>query len=167
MTKWKDLTIKPYPTLKVSDAGEVRTAPTPKFPNGVVTKGTTGGWGYKYLTVYEPNPGGRKIKRNLRVHRLVAIAFLPNPFNLPKINHRDGCKTNNCVSNLEWCTPEKNARHSLINGLSGSQKLVPADVKEIQKMRASGIGPNVIGAKFNIDPRHVWMICNKKRWAYI
>ena len=51
-------------------------------------------------------------QHSARVHRLVAKAFIPNPDNLPFINHKDENKENNCVENLEWCTPEYNVNYS-------------------------------------------------------
>lgn len=44
-------------------------------------------------------------------HRVVAMAFIPNPFDFPQINHKDEIITNNCVDNLEWCTSKYNANY--------------------------------------------------------
>jgi len=53
-----------------------------------------------------------------KVHRLVAEAFIPNPDNLPCINHIDGNKLNNQASNLEWCTYQQNMQHAVRTGLT-------------------------------------------------
>lgn len=55
--------------------------------------------------------------RTLKIHRVVANAFLPNPNNLPQVNHKDLDKSNNDVSNLEWITNEENQRHAKDNGV--------------------------------------------------
>ena len=59
---------------------------------------------------------GPKTKRML-IHRVVAIAFIPNPENKPFINHKDGDKQNNTVQNLEWCTQSENEVHAHKAGL--------------------------------------------------
>ena len=63
---------------------------------------------YGYLTV----PLGRS-HACMTVHRLVGLAFLPNPDNKPQINHKDGDKTNNKLENLEWATSQENQLHSI------------------------------------------------------
>ena len=69
---------------------------------------------------YKNNRGYFVVKiRNkaLRVHRLIAEAFVPNPNYLPYVNHIDGNKENNCADNLEWCTQRHNVHHALRTGL--------------------------------------------------
>ena len=52
-----------------------------------------------------------------KVHREVAKAFIPNPDNLPQVNHKDGNKSNNAADNLEWISNRDNANHAIENGL--------------------------------------------------
>jgi len=59
--------------------------------------------GYGVVTLYS-----KEKREKFQIHRLVASAFLPNPNNLPCVNHRDENKLNNCVENLEWCTYQYN-----------------------------------------------------------
>src|SRR6266853_6461736 len=68
--------------------------------------------GYFYVGLYNEN--GRK---NLSVSRIVGAAFLPNPLLLPEVNHIDGNKRNNRVSNLGWMSSEDNRKHALSLGL--------------------------------------------------
>lgn len=55
--------------------------------------------------------------KTLLVHRIIAQAFIPNPDNLPQINHKDGVKTNNNIINLEWCNRSENILHAYRTGL--------------------------------------------------
>lgn len=67
--------------------------------------------GYKAvaLRVFD---GKKSIQKIYKIHRLVAYYFIPNPNNLPIVNHKDGDKTNNNIDNLEWCTVKENTVHA-------------------------------------------------------
>ena len=67
-----------------------------------------------YPIVYLSKDGKQK---TIAVHRLVAKAFIDNPLSLPQVNHKDGCKTNNNVDNLEWCDNSYNQKHAHEIGL--------------------------------------------------
>ena len=71
-----------------------------------------------------PLTNKQHVKKYYLVHRLVAEAFIPNPNNLPQVNHIDGNKSNNCVTNLEWCTREDNIKHAYKIGLNPSRKKI-------------------------------------------
>ena len=68
--------------------------------------------GYQKIT---PSIDGKKYYK--RVHRLIAMTYIPNPDNKPFVNHLDEDKTNNSISNLEWCTQSENELHAWATGL--------------------------------------------------
>ena len=68
--------------------------------------------GYKIVTLTN-----KESKKTLKVHRLVALAYLPNPLHKDQVNHIDGNKTNNVLSNLEWSTQSENQIHAHKTGL--------------------------------------------------
>lgn len=70
---------------------------------------------YGYARVYMTLPNGKR--KGSFVHRLLAMAFIPNHQNKPCVNHKDGNKKNNSIDNLEWCTHKENSSHAVKLGL--------------------------------------------------
>lgn len=124
---WKDITgYEGY--YQVSNLGRIRSLDRYVF-NGqayYLVKGSIkvlrhNNWGYCQVKLSK----GDKTKMFL-VHRLVASAFIPNPDNLPCVNHIDEDKTNNCVDNLEWCSI---AYNNAYNGLNSRRVSVTATAR--------------------------------------
>ena len=90
-----------WPCYSVSDLGDVR-----RDKSGRILAGGKDKDGYRQVIL--SYKGKRK---GIKVHRLIALTFIPNPDNKPMVNHIDGNKTNNCVSNLEWVTNQENQAH--------------------------------------------------------
>ena len=95
--------------------------------------------GYPYTMLYKNGRG-----QWVNIHRLIAKTFIPNPKNKPQVNHIDGNKQNNKVSNLEWVTHSENTIHAFKIGLMArgeehkSAKLSDKEVREIRKKYSSG-----------------------------
>lgn len=106
------------------------------------------------------------------IHRLVLENFKPveNMENL-QVNHIDGNKKNNNLTNLEWTTSEENIRHAIDNNLratiNGASKLTPEQVIEIYRRATNGERNIDLGKEFNIHPDQVGRIKNKKAWKEI
>lgn len=95
------LPVADYPDYLIYEDGRVWSKKTNKF----LTLSTTSS-GYKYVQLF--NDEGH---RNFFVHRLVASAYIPNPLNLPQVNHKDENKANNKADNLEWCSAKYNMNY--------------------------------------------------------
>lgn len=114
--------IENYPNYTISDKGEIVNTNTNKKLKGYIRKD-----GYVIISL---SKGGKKYKCYL--HRLVAETFIPNPDNLPQVNHKDEDKTNNCVSNLEWITPKDNCNYGTRNERQGLGHSKPIEQYDLE-----------------------------------
>lgn len=165
MEIWREIT-GTKGLIEVSNEGRVRSwlGGTPRV---LKTQADNKGYHRVRVTI-------ERVKICYKVHREVAKAFLGNPNNLPQVNHKDGNKANNDVSNLEWVTNQQNAHHAISNGLwnsvfDGSRKENERRKKPILAYRIDGDHPctkyfgSISEAEREIGSRHICDVLKGKR----
>lgn len=116
----KAFQIKDSPDYYITDTGDVYSRNYMRTGRIVKLKPYVTKWGYMRVDLWRNGAYCHKL-----VHRLVAEAFIPNPDNKPQVNHIDGNKQNNNVSNLEWTTPSENQLHAhRLFGYKGSRPML-------------------------------------------
>lgn len=109
------------------------------------------------------------------VHRLIAQTFIPNPDNKPCVNHKDGNKLNNTVSNLEWVTHSENMRHAFDTGIyparKGSKqnnaKLTEAIVAEIKQRLKVGVTGTLLAKEYGVAHGRIYDIKHGRSWNHV
>ena len=148
--QFKPLTIDGYGNILVGSDGSIIAKKGKMSPNASNSKG--------YLRVHLGD-------KHYAVHRLVALAFIDNPTNLPQVNHKDGNKQNNNIGNLEWCTNIDNKRHAVKNNLISS-KVSPDDARSIRSMYETGEYTYAdIGALYDLSYSMIGYIIRGDSWC--
>lgn len=152
------------------------------------------GYGFECISSFNQNASGKVLKQHLtkcgylsvclhkdgekftkNAHRLVASAFIPNPSFFPQVNHIDGNKQNNAVSNLEWCTASQNFIHALVSGLvrpargesKPNSRLKAEDVVHIRALLDSGMSQRKIAAIYNCSQKTIGKINTRETWLHV
>lgn len=163
---WKR--INGYEEYEISNLGRVKSFKRDR--KGKIMKPKFSG---EYLAVTLCADGQQERKT---IHRLVAEHFIPNPSRLPWVNHKDGNKLDNKVTNLEWVTPSENNNHAYEIGLKkgvkgekhGRSKLNEIDVITIYHLAKSEVIPiKKIANKFGVTFQTVSDIKLEKRWKHL
>lgn len=127
-------------------------------------------WGYPIVNLSTDVMRGQK-----SVHRMMAIAFIPNPDNKPCVNHINGIKTDNRIENLEWVTYKENTKHAIRIGLCKigqdrtQSKLTDEKVLAIKRLFRLNPSTNkrAISRKLNLSQNAISNIYHGKSWTHI
>ncbi len=143
--------------LEVTKDGKV-------YLNGVEKKQSNHSAGYKLVS---------ENKKLFYVHRLVAQKYIPNPNNLPEVNHINGIKTDNRIENLEWVSRKENVNHAKETGLWGKHILLKRKLSynDIIDIRAKYVPKKYtyhkLAKEYNVDYKTIYEVVNKLSYKEI
>lgn len=113
-------------------------------------------------------------RKTIKTHRLVAMAFLPNPNNYPDVNHKDFNRQNNNVENLEWCTEEYNTHYTRDNHLEYNsqsyKKLSPLKEEQVllvPTLMNYGFSVKLIAKLYKVGHITIRNIIKKRTWRWL
>ena len=151
--KWKN--ISGFSNYQVSNLGNIKSKKTDHILKQQLNEKK-----YCVITLFDDN---RK-KRTLRVHRLVANAFIENSNNLPQINHKDGNKQNNYINNLEWCNNSYNQKEAYRIGLKKTKPIIQLELnnKVIKEYKNCADASK----QLNLKASSIYRVCTGVRKKY-
>lgn len=111
-----------------------------------------------------------------RFHRLLAIAFIPNPENKPEVNHKNGIKTDNRLENLEWATKSENMLHAYQNGLVHAVKGEKASISKLsekivmsirERHQAGSVNISALARQYGVCGATIDKAIKRETWAHV
>ena len=165
MEEWRS--IPGYPGYEASSEGRIRS-----FRSGEckIIKQHSSQKGYLRANLKHEN--GKSHCSS--AHRFIAMAFIPNPDNLPEVNHKNGNKTDNRPENLEWVTSSQNHKHAydVLGKQSGAKgkhfdrraKFTPTEVRII---RQTSLGLSELADYFGVDQSTIFLIRKGRTYKYV
>ena len=122
---------------QISNLGRVKSLIRKGVTKEIILIPSISTHGYYQITLFLKTKG-----KTFRIHRLVAESFIPNIMNKKEVNHIDGNKLNNHISNLEWCTRSENVSHALKTGLSNISITQKESIANTMRKRIGDKNPN-------------------------
>ena len=154
--------LREYPMYRIYNTGRIYSEYSKKF-----LKRFDDNSGYLQVTLFSGNNRGKK---TIKVHILVARAFIPNPYNLPEVNHINCNKYDNRVSNLEWVSKHDNMLHASKYSYKNRESLSPLNkdkVKLIPSLLEYGFSIKLIATLYKVGHVTIRNIIQGKTWKHL
>lgn len=159
--------LKEYPGYLITKSGDIFSKPNKTRSTLRKLSSYKGYYGYSVVGI---RVDGKQ--KTVKIHRLLAQTFIPNPDKLPFVNHIDENTSNNALSNLEWCTPKYNSNYSVAStykkygGVWHNAKLSLDDAIEIRRIYESGVARfKDLADLFGVSVSLIDKVIRRERWC--